>query len=116
MKDTTQNRDEQENEDAVREPIEIETPSPQALRIEREKKIQALISDEEDEILGKAYDTRLLRRLLGYTAPYSKRRHPAAAILGLPFSRCSCWRVVGQQKSHFYYGLRRNEGCGGYSK
>ena len=81
MKDTTQNRDEQENEDAVREPIEIETPSPQALRIEREKKIQALISDEEDEILGKAYDTRLLRRLLGYTAPYSKRLVAAIILM-----------------------------------
>ncbi|MFW6183672.1 MAG: ABC transporter ATP-binding protein [Chloroflexota bacterium] len=35
----------------------------------REEKIQDLLPDE-DEALGKAYDSRLVRRLLGYTLPY----------------------------------------------
>ena len=32
---------------------------------------------QEDEILGKAYDPRLMRRLLGYLRPY--RRHDGGA-------------------------------------
>ena len=75
MKDTTENKDETVSQTGV-----IGVPSSQALRKEREKKIQALIAEEEDEILGKAYDSRLLRRILGYTAPYS-RRLTAAIIL-----------------------------------
>ncbi len=43
----------------------------------RERKIAALL-DDEDELLGKAYDGRLVRRLLQYIQPY--RRKLAAAI------------------------------------
>ncbi|HID50934.1 MAG TPA: ABC transporter ATP-binding protein, partial [Anaerolineae bacterium] len=38
-------------------------------REEREARIQALLNDE-DELLGKAYDSRLVRRLLAYMRPY----------------------------------------------
>ncbi len=43
-------------------------------RMRRERKIQDLLGDDsEDDLLGKAYDGRLLRRLLGYAAPYQRR-------------------------------------------
>lgn len=47
-------------------------------RLDREAKIRELLSDE-DELLGKAYDGRLVRRTLRYLVPY--RRKLAAAIL-----------------------------------
>lgn len=42
------------------------------LREEREEKIKDLLPDEE-ELLGKAYDGRLVRRLLTYLRPYKQR-------------------------------------------
>ena len=50
-------------------------------RIQREAKVEKLLSYEEDEILGKAYDTRLVRRLLKYTAPYSARLVGAIVLI-----------------------------------
>jgi len=47
-------------------------------RRDREAKIRELLTDE-DELLGKAYDGRLVRRTTRYLAPY--RRKLAAAIL-----------------------------------
>jgi ATP-binding cassette subfamily B protein/subfamily B ATP-binding cassette protein MsbA len=47
-------------------------------REERERRIAALL-DDEDELLGKAYDGRLVRRLLSYILPY--RQKMLAAIL-----------------------------------
>lgn len=41
-------------------------------REERERKIAALLNDE-DELLGKAYDGRLVRRLLRYLNPYQRK-------------------------------------------
>ncbi|MEJ2748939.1 MAG: ABC transporter ATP-binding protein, partial [Anaerolineae bacterium] len=41
-------------------------------REERERKIAALLNDE-DELLGKAYDGRLVRRLLQYLSPYKRK-------------------------------------------
>ncbi|MCB9444539.1 MAG: hypothetical protein H6669_09915 [Ardenticatenaceae bacterium] len=38
---------------------------------ERERRIAALLNDE-DELLGKAYDGRLVRRLLQYLSPYKR--------------------------------------------
>src|SRR4051812_33651119 len=38
---------------------------------------------QEDEIIGKAYDARLMRRLLTYLAPYRLR---VAAIVGMLFA------------------------------
>ncbi len=49
-------------------------------RRDREEKIKSLLDDdEEDVLLGKAYDGRLVRRLLGFLNPY--RRQLIAAIL-----------------------------------
>ena len=39
-------------------------------RQDREERIRALLREDEDELLGKAYDGRLVRRLLGYMRPY----------------------------------------------
>src|SRR5438046_3763881 len=39
------------------------------------------MSFHEEEILGKAYDARLMRRLLGYLRPY--KLHVACALLAL---------------------------------
>jgi ATP-binding cassette subfamily B multidrug efflux pump len=44
----------------------------------REERIRQLL-DDEDELLGKAYDGRLVRRLLSYMKPY--RRQMVAAII-----------------------------------
>ncbi len=41
-------------------------------REEREARIKALLNDE-DELLGKAYDGRLVRRLLAFMQPYQRR-------------------------------------------
>ena len=35
----------------------------------------------EDELLGKAYDHRLMRRLLGYLRPYSRQMAVALALI-----------------------------------
>ncbi|MCI0396004.1 MAG: hypothetical protein L0322_13840, partial [Chloroflexi bacterium] len=42
-------------------------------RILREEKIQDLLPDEEADTLGRAYDGRLVRRLLQYLAPYRNK-------------------------------------------
>src|SRR5688500_19505690 len=39
------------------------------------------MSGHEEEVLGKAYDARLMRRLIGYLRPY--RRHVAFAIAAI---------------------------------
>jgi ATP-binding cassette subfamily B protein/subfamily B ATP-binding cassette protein MsbA len=41
-------------------------------RLEREERIQDLLPDE-DEMLGKAYDNRLIRRLMVYIQPYGRQ-------------------------------------------
>lgn len=46
----------------------------------REAKIVDLLSDDEEDLLGKAYDSRLVNRLLNYTYPY-RTRLVAAIIL-----------------------------------
>ena len=38
---------------------------------------------DEEEVLGKAYDSRLVRRLLGYLYPYRRSMALALALLGL---------------------------------
>ena len=45
------------------------------------------MSFHDDEILGKAYDSRLMRRLLGYLAPYKARAAVAllAIVAGVAF-------------------------------
>ncbi len=39
----------------------------------REARIRQLLHDDDDELLGKAYDGRLVRRLAGYLGPYKPR-------------------------------------------
>jgi ATP-binding cassette subfamily B protein/subfamily B ATP-binding cassette protein MsbA len=39
-------------------------------RQDREDRIRALLKEDDDDLLGKAYDGRLVRRLLGYMRPY----------------------------------------------
>ena len=53
------------------------TPSPaHALddeRRRREAKIKVLLGDTDDEVIGRAYDARLLRRLFGFVQPYRRQ-------------------------------------------
>ena len=51
-------------------------------RRERERKIQDLLPDQ-DEALGKAYDSRLLRRLLRYNLPYLQKLIAAMALMAI---------------------------------
>jgi ATP-binding cassette subfamily B multidrug efflux pump len=46
----------------------------------REAKIIDLLADDEEDLLGQAYDSRLVKRLLNYTYPY-RTRLVAAIIL-----------------------------------
>ncbi|MDT8304617.1 MAG: ABC transporter ATP-binding protein [Anaerolineae bacterium] len=48
----------------------------------REEKIQDLLPDE-DELLGKAYDGRLVRRLLHYNKPYVRRLVAALVLMAV---------------------------------
>ena len=50
-------------------------------RQDREERIRALLRDDEDEMLGKAYDSRLVRRLLGYMRPYMPRLIAAIVLM-----------------------------------
>lgn len=49
-------------------------------RLAREEKVQDLLPDE-DELLGKAYDGRLVRRLMHYNMPYIRRLITALALM-----------------------------------
>lgn len=49
-------------------------------RLAREQKVQDLLPDE-DELLGKAYDGRLVRRLLHYNMPYIRRLTLALVLM-----------------------------------
>ncbi|MCP4425929.1 MAG: ABC transporter ATP-binding protein [Chloroflexi bacterium] len=49
-------------------------------REERERRIAALL-DDEDELLGKAYDGRLVRRLLQYIKPYQRKLNAAIVLM-----------------------------------
>ena len=48
----------------------------------REEKIQDLLPDE-DEALGKAYDSRLFRRLMHYTLPYKEKLVAALVLMAI---------------------------------
>lgn len=49
----------------------------------REEKIRELLSGEEDLTLGKAYDSRLMRRLLRYILPYKRRMLLAVGLMAI---------------------------------
>lgn len=47
----------------------------------REERIRALLKEDDDELLGKAYDGRLVRRLLGYMRPYMSQLVVAIVLM-----------------------------------
>jgi ATP-binding cassette subfamily B multidrug efflux pump len=49
------------------------------------------MSQPDDEVLGKAYDHRLARRLLTYLKPYRGRVALAIPLIALT-AGSSCWR------------------------
>src|SRR5690606_16421177 len=49
----------------------------------REEKIRDLLPDEEEDSIGKAYDGRLLRRLLAYLRPYHGRTILALILMSV---------------------------------
>ncbi len=50
-------------------------------RMRREAKIATLLGDEEDDALGKAYDSGLVRRLLAFISPYKVKMSLAIAMM-----------------------------------
>ena len=75
-------------------------------RLERERRIQDLLPDE-DEALGKAYDARLFRRLMRYNLPYVDKLSAAiilmvaSSLLGVTIP----W-IIGRAID---YGIREGE-------
>ncbi len=63
----------------------------------RRERIVALMSDEEEDTLGKAYDGRLVRRLLDYNRPYLRRLVAAILLMTLAalLSVSGPW-IIGQ--------------------
>jgi len=51
---------------------------------------------QEDEILGKAYDARLMRRLLGYLRPYRRPVILSVVLLLLATTNVLSWIVTMQ--------------------
>ena len=49
----------------------------------REERIRELLSDREDRQLGKAYDARLVRRLMAYVRPYRREMVAAVALMAV---------------------------------
>lgn len=86
---TRQHRNEKENEIDPR-PFDLRGTMEDRERQEREARIKALLNDE-DELLGKAYDARLVRRLLQSIGPY--KRPMILAIILMVAS--SLFNVVG---------------------
>ena len=50
-------------------------------RLRREEKIQDLLPDEDEDALGRAFDGRLVRRLLIYTRPYRSKLLAAIVLM-----------------------------------
>ena len=44
-------------------------------------RLQDIMPDEEDFVLGKSYDSTLMRRLLGYMSPYKKQLYVAIVLM-----------------------------------
>ena len=49
------------------------------------------MSHHDDDVVGKAYDARLMRRLLGYLRPYAG--HATLALIAL--MGAAAWAVLG---------------------
>jgi len=80
---TERTREEQRRRDPCWE-IDPDLTAAEQERERREQRIQELLSDRRDTQLGKAYDARLVRRLVVYIRPY--RRSMAAAVLLMAIS------------------------------
>ncbi len=52
-------------------------------RLAREDKIRDLLPEEEEDTIGKAYDSRLLRRLFTYMRPYRARMVAAVILMSI---------------------------------
>ncbi|GIV78326.1 ABC transporter ATP-binding protein/permease [Litorilinea aerophila] len=52
-------------------------------RLAREDKIRDLLPEEEEDTIGKAYDSRLLRRLFTYMRPYRARMIAAVILMSI---------------------------------
>lgn len=77
-------------------------------RQKREERIRDLLPDErEDDILGRAYDGRLVRRLLGYIGPYKGQLYLAIALMTVSavLSVAAPW-LIGQAIDD---GIRQND-------
>jgi ATP-binding cassette, subfamily B, multidrug efflux pump len=71
------------NETKRREPdLDLALSLEEQERLAREEKIQDLLP-EEDELLGKAYDGRLVRRLMHYNMPYIRRLIAALILMAV---------------------------------
>lgn len=76
-------------------------------RQQREERIKDLLPDErEDDILGRAYDSRLVRRLLGYLGPYKGQLYLAIFLMTISslLSVAAPW-LIGQAIDQ---GVREN--------
>ena len=69
----------------------------------REEKIHDLLPDE-DEALGKAYDSRLVRRLLGYTLPYKGQL--IAAVSSIEMRAVTAKRSAGDMVASLKHRAR----------
>lgn len=77
-------------------------------RQKREERIRDLLPDErEDDMLGRAYDGRLVRRLLGYIGPYKGQLYLAIGLMTVSavLSVAAPW-LIGQAIDD---GIRQND-------
>jgi len=59
---------------SLRESLGIPTQETIEAQRQREARIQALMPDQQDDdVLGRIYDNRLVSRLAGFLAPYKRR-------------------------------------------
>ena len=69
------------NKDQKRWRLALEITSVDRDRLRREEKILDLLPDEDEDALGKAYDSRLVGRLLQYNRPYLRRLVAAIVLM-----------------------------------
>ncbi len=82
----------------LRESLGVPTPETIAAQRQREARIQVLMPDQQDDdVLGKVYDSRLVGRLAGFLAPYKRRTIIAVVfmIISSLMSVASPW-IIGQ--------------------
>jgi ATP-binding cassette, subfamily B, multidrug efflux pump len=82
----------------LRESLGIPTPATLEAQWQREARIQVLMPDQQDDyVLGKVYDSRLVSRLAGFLAPYKRRVAVAVffMIVSSLMSVAAPW-IIGQ--------------------